>query len=74
MTTLSIPLTPELATFIAEETKNTGLTKSDIMRQALKLYAEEQAVRKVLLARAEPSLEGDLDELAKQFKQHENSL
>ncbi len=65
MTTISVPLTPELAKFVEETTKSSGLTKSDIMRQALTLYAEEQAVRKVLLAAAEPSLDGDLDELMK---------
>ncbi len=63
MTTLSVPLTPELAKFIEETTKSSGLTKSDIMRQALTLYAEEQAVRKVLLAASEPTLKGDLREL-----------
>lgn len=63
MTTVSIPLTPELALYIEEATKSSGLTKSDIMRQALTLYAEEQAVRKVLLARAEVSLDGDLRDL-----------
>lgn len=67
MTTLSVPLTPELAKFIEEATKSSGLTKSDIMRQALTLYAEEQAVRKVLLAQSEPSLEGDLRDLMKQL-------
>ncbi len=67
MTTLSVPLTPELAKFVDEATKSSGLTKADIMRQALTLYAEEQAVRKVLLARSEPSLDGDLDELIKQI-------
>lgn len=63
MTTLSVPLTPELAKFVDEATKSSGLTKADIMRQALTLYAEEQAVRKVLLASHEPSLEGDLTDL-----------
>jgi molybdenum cofactor biosynthesis enzyme MoaA len=63
MTTLSVPLTPELAKFVEEATKSSGLTKSDIMRQALTLYAEEQAVRKVLLTASEPSLKGDLREL-----------
>lgn len=63
MTTLSVPLTPELAKFVEETTKSSGLTKSDIMRQALTLYAEEQAVRKILLASSEPSLKGDLREL-----------
>ena len=67
MTTLSVPLTPELAKFVEEATKSSGLTKSDIMRQALTLYAEEQAVRKVLLAQSEPSLEGDLRELVKKI-------
>lgn len=67
MTTLSVPLTPELAKFVEEATKSSGLTKSDIMRQALTLYAEEQSVRKVLLAQSEPSLEGDLRDLMKQL-------
>lgn len=63
MTTLSVPITPEQAKFIEETTKRTGLTKSDIMRQALTLYAEEAAVRKVLLAASEPTLQGDLEDL-----------
>ena len=68
MTTLSVPLTPELAKFVEEAVKSSGLTKSDIMRQALTLYAEEQAVRKVILAQNEPSLDGDLRELMKKIK------
>jgi len=67
MTTLSVPLTPELAKFIEETTKQTGATKADIMRQALKLYAEESAVRKILLASSEPSLEGELTDLLKKI-------
>ncbi len=67
MTTLSVPLTPELAKFIEEATKSSGLTKSDIMRQALTFYAEEQAVRKVLLASMEPTLKGDLRKLMSQL-------
>lgn len=63
MTTLSVPITPEQAKFIEETTKRTGLTKSDIMRQALTLYAEEAAVRKVLIAASEPTLQGDLEDL-----------
>jgi Arc/MetJ-type ribon-helix-helix transcriptional regulator len=68
MTTLSVPLTPELAKYIEEATKSSGLTKSDIMRQALTLYAEEQAVRKVILAASEPSLKGDLRTLVNTLK------
>lgn len=67
MTTLSIPLSPELAQFVNKTMKETGLTRSDIVRQALTLYAEEQAVRKVLLAQAEPTLTGELDTLLKQI-------
>ena len=63
MTTLSIPLSTELAQFVEQTIKETGQTRADIVRQALKLYAEEQAVRKVLLAQAEPTLEGELDNL-----------
>ena len=63
MTTLSIPLTSELADFVEKTKEETGQTRADIVRQALKFYAEEQAVRKVLLAASEPSLSGDLDEL-----------
>lgn len=67
MSTLSVPLTPELEKFVDEATKSSGLTKADIMRQALTLYAEEQAVRKVLLAASEPTLKGDLEELMDQI-------
>lgn len=67
MSTISVPLTPELAKYIEEATKSSGLTKADIMRQALKLYAEEQAIQKVLLAASEPSLDGDLTDLAKKL-------
>lgn len=68
MSTLSVPLTPELEKFINEATKNSGLTKADVARQALALYAEEQAVRKILLAAKEPSLEGNLKDLMDQLK------
>ena len=56
MTTLSVPLTPELAKFVEEATKSSGLTKADIMRQALTLYAEEQAISAVLRAEHEVSV------------------
>jgi Arc/MetJ-type ribon-helix-helix transcriptional regulator len=67
MTTISVPLNSEQAKFIEEATKSSGLSKSDIMRQALTMYAEEQAVRKVLLAEGEPTLNGDLRDLMKQL-------
>ena len=67
MTTISVPLNSEQAKFIEEVTKSSGLSKSDIMRQALTMYAEEQAVRKVLLAESEPTLNGNLRDLMKQL-------
>lgn len=67
MTTLSVPLTPDLAKFVDETTRKTGTTKADVMRQALKLYAEEMAVRNIILASTEPSLEGDLVDLMKKI-------
>ena len=63
MTTLSIPLSPELAQFVEKTIKETGQTRADVVRQALKLYAEEQAVRKVLIAASEPTLDDELDNL-----------
>ena len=67
MTTLSVPLTPELEKFVKETAKQTGSGKADVMRQALKFYSEEMAVRKILLASAEPTLEGDLEDLMEQI-------
>lgn len=67
MTTLSIPLSPELAQFVEKTIKETGQTRADVVRQALRLYAEEQAVRKVLIATSEPTLSGDLADLLKKI-------
>ncbi len=63
MSTISVPLSTELALILDREVKESGSTRADIMRRALKLYAEEQAVQKVLLAAKEPTLKGDLDDL-----------
>jgi predicted DNA-binding protein len=67
MSTISVPLTPELEQFIKETTNKTGLTKADVVRQALRHYAEAQAVERVLLAAAEPSLDGELLDLMQQL-------
>lgn len=66
MATLSIPLDADLTKFVENATKDTGLSKAAVVRQAIKLYAEEQAVQKILAAQTEPTLEGDLDELLAQ--------
>jgi len=67
MTTLSIPLTPELAAYVEEAVKETGLSRAALVRKALEQYRDEQAVQAVLSAMKEPSLSGDLDELAAQL-------
>lgn len=41
--------------------------KADLMRKAFDKFVENQAVESVLKAMKEPSLEGDLDELAERF-------
>ena len=66
MATLSIPLDADMTKFVEDTTKDTGLSKADVVRQAIKLYAEDQAVRKIQAAQAEPTLSGNLDELLAQ--------
>ena len=56
MTTITFTLTPELSSLIEEVSKNTDLTKADIVCEALTLYAEELAIKKVLNASKESSL------------------
>ena len=69
MSTISVPLTPKL-----EEAMNSlikkgyGRNKADVMRRALEFLTEEEAVQAVLKAEKEPTLSGDLKELAKKVK------
>ncbi len=68
MPTLSVPLSAELTKtidFLVES--GVGSNKADVVRRALKFFAEEEAVQAVLRAEQEPSLEGDLDELARRI-------
>ena len=67
MTTISIPLDSELTKYIEDTARESGLSKADLVRQAIRLYAEEQAVQKVLRAAAEPTITGELDTLLKQL-------
>lgn len=64
MTTISVPLSAHDLKFLEDKVAETGRTKADIMREALKLYADEMAVARILRAAEEPSLDGDLDALA----------
>ncbi len=64
MATISVPLSAHDLKFLEDKVAETGRTKADIMREALKLYADEMAVSRILRAADEPSLDGDLDTLA----------
>lgn len=73
MSTLSVPLPPHLEEFVSEQVKR-GLAanKADVVRKALKLLREEEAIRVVLESEREIGegkiLRGDLRKLAKKFK------
>jgi predicted transcriptional regulator len=63
MSTISVPLTPELEKRLAEVAEETGASRAAVVRNALKHYNEDIAVQKVLRAMKEPTLSGDLDTL-----------
>lgn len=65
MSTLSVPLTPHLEEFIKDQVKSgRASNKADVVRKALKLFSEEEAVNIVLRAQKEPTLKGNIKDLA----------
>ena len=73
MTTLSIPVSGELAEFINRMIREgKGANKADVVRRALREYRENAAVENILQAEREFAqgkvLRGDLRELVKKFK------
>ena len=69
MSTLSVPLTPQLEAFINLQVKSGHASnKADVVRRALTKFSEDAAVQAVLDAAAEPILRGDLRTLAKQIR------
>jgi Arc/MetJ-type ribon-helix-helix transcriptional regulator len=72
MSTITIPLTPELELFIEEQLRGNFRSKAELVRQALTLYREEVELQEIMLARQEikdgKTLTGDLRELVKKFK------
>ena len=73
MSTISVPLTPDLEKFIdkmisAGEASN----KADVVRKALRRMSEEEAVNSILEAQREiregKGLRGDLRKLAKELE------
>ncbi len=68
MSTVSIPLSDEMLQGIRRVIdQGEGENVSDVVRKAIRRYLEEEAVNLVLRASGEPSLEGDLENLAKKL-------
>jgi len=69
MSTISVPLTPELEKSVNNLVKDGyGSNKADVIRRALAKAIEDEAINAVLRASEEPTLKGDLRSLAKMFK------
>ena len=68
MSTLSVPLPAHLEELVKKLAKQRGSNKAEVVRHALELLAEEEAVMAVLKAEQEPILRGNLKDLAKKFK------
>ena len=69
MSLLSVPLTPKLEKMIDKMIEDgVAPNKAELARKAIEKYAEDQAVQAVLDAEREPSLSGNLRELAKKFE------
>jgi len=69
MTTISVPISSELEESIKNLIKSGyGSNKADVVRRAITRLAEDEAVQTVLRAMEEPTLHGDLKELAKKIK------
>lgn len=72
MSTLSVPLTPNLEAFVEAQVKNGfALNKAEVIRKALRRLEEEEAIFAVLQSEKEAGegkiLRGDLKDLAKKI-------
>lgn len=72
MSTLSVPLTPELEKFINNQVESGyAANKADVVRRALTRFSEDEAVEMILRAQKEiadgKGLSGDLRKLAEQI-------
>lgn len=72
MTTLSVPISPKLEEVVGMLIKKGyGVNRADVVRKALKLLAEEEAVSSVLKSEQEVKdgkiLRGDLKKIAKKI-------
>lgn len=65
MTTVSVPLNAEFEKYVESLVlSGFGSNKADAIRRAIKAAAEEQTIQAVLKAAAEPTLSGDIKDLA----------
>ena len=72
MTTITIPITSELDSFIKEQVRlGKAANKADLVRRAIIKFKEDEFISTIILAKQEvrdgKALTGDLDELAKGF-------
>jgi putative addiction module CopG family antidote len=70
MSTLSVPLTPDLERFIDEQVKMGEVeNKAAVVRKALRFLRDEETVARILRSKRQADegrlFRGDLDELAK---------
>lgn len=69
MSTISVPLTPELESFIDDQIKQGKYeTKASVVRRALRIMSDEEAINAVLEASREITLRGNLKDLLKKVK------
>ncbi len=69
MSTISVPLTPELEEFINRQVKSgKSANKAHVVRYALQRFSEEEAVAEILRAQKEPTVRGNLRDLVKSYK------
>jgi len=68
MSTLSVPLSDgQLRQIQSLIDQGVAENKASLVRKAIDKYIEDQVIEAILKAKEEPSLEGDLDELAARF-------
>jgi len=77
MTTISVPIPENLVDFINQMVASgEAETKAEVVRQALRKYAEEEVFASVLRSRQEIKegkvLSGDLVDLVKEFRKQES--
>ena len=64
MSTISVPLSSELTDRLDSLVAGgAGANRADVMRRALSKFAEDEAVRVILVAEREPTLRGDIQDL-----------